>query len=329
MRIASFLLLAVAALPVAAQQQSGEVHVLQVRKNIYMLAGAGGNITVSAGPDGVLLVDSGLANMSDKVLAAVNQLNRQLSPNAPPHPIQFIINTHVHPDHVGGNLQIAKAGRTFTGGNVAGDLRGLGEADPEEGAQIYAYQTVLNRMSAPADPTSKDKKPAFPNGAWPAVTYDTDVLNFSHFFNGEAVQLIHQPAAHTDGDTMVYFRGSDVLATGDIFVTTSYPIIDTARGGTLQGLIDGLNHILDIAIPEFRLEGGTLIVPGHGRLCDSADVAYYRDMVTILRDRVQDQIKKGKTLDQIKAAGLTKDYDGRYGSPDRFLESAYKSLTAK
>jgi cyclase len=299
-----------------------DVHILPVRKNIYMLVGAGGNITVSAGPDGVLLVDSGLAAMTDKVLAAIDQLARQLSSNgAPPHPIQFIINTHVHADHTGGNLKIAKAGRTFTGGNVAGDLRGLGEADPEDGAQIYAYQTVLNRMSRP-----DGKNPAAPNGAWPAVTYDTDVLNFSHFFNGEAVQIIHQPAAHTDGDSMVYFRGADVLATGDIFVTTSYPIIDLAHGGTLQGLIDGLNHILDIAVPEFRLEGGTMIVPGHGRLCDAADVAYYRDMVTVLRDRVQDQIKRGKTLEQVKAASLTKDYDGRYGSPDRFLEAAYQSL---
>src|SRR5205823_4860251 len=173
------------------------------------------------------------------------------------------------------------------------------------------------------------KNPPAPTGAWPTETYDLDVLNFSHYFNGEAVQLIHEPAAHTDGDTMVYFRGADVLATGDIFVTTSYPIIDVDRGGNFQGLINSLNHILDIAVPEFRLEGGTMIVPGHGRLCDSADVAYYRDMVTVLRDRIQDQIKKDKTLEQVKAAGITKDYDGRYGSPDRFLESAYKSLTQK
>src|SRR5579863_503644 len=322
---AAFLL----AITLAPAQQSTDVHILPVRKNIYMLVGAGGNITVSAGPDGALLVDSGRAQLTDKVLAAVHQLGLQLSINgAPPKPIQFIINTNVDLDHIGGNAKVAKSGRTFTGGNVAGDLRGLGEADPEAGAQIYAYQTVLNRMSATLPPAAPGKVPltATPTAAWPAVTYDTDVLNSSHFFNGEAIQILHQPAAHTDTDSMVYFRGSDVLATGDIFVTTGYPVIDLAKGGSLQGIIDGLNHILDIAIPEFRLEGGTMIVPGHGRLCDSADVAYYRDMVTVIRDRVRDQIGKGKTLEQAKAAGLTKDYDGRYGSPDTCIEAAYKSL---
>jgi glyoxylase-like metal-dependent hydrolase (beta-lactamase superfamily II) len=146
--------------------------------------------------------------------------------------------------------------------------------------------------------------------------------------------MIHRPAAHTDGDTMVYFRGSDVLSTGDLFVPNSYPVIDLARGGSIQGVIDALNEILDIAIPEFRLEGGTMIIPGHGRLCDVADVAYYRDMVTIIRDRIQDMIRKGMTVEQVKAAKPTIEYDGVYGSTsgfwttDMFVEAVYKSLSA-
>ena len=166
----------------------------------------------------------------------------------------------------------------------------------------------------------------------PTDTYHIESMNLSHFFNGDGVQILYQPAAHTDGDSMVYFRGSDVLATGDIFTPERYPIIDLARGGSIQGEIDALNRILDIAIPEFRLEGGTLVIPGHGRLCDSADVAYYRDMVTIIRDRIQAMMKKDMTLDQIKAAKPTLDYDGIYGATtgiwttDMFIEAVYKSL---
>ena len=137
------------------------------------------------------------------------------------------------------------------------------------------------------------------------------------------------PAAHTDGDSLVYFRHNDVIATGDVFMTTAFPVIDLERGGSINGVVDALNKILDIAFPEFRLEGGTLIVPGHGRVSDSADVAYYRDMVTIVRDRVQDMIKKGMTIEQVKAARPTRDYDPRYGSPDAFVEAAYKSLSMR
>jgi glyoxylase-like metal-dependent hydrolase (beta-lactamase superfamily II) len=160
----------------------------------------------------------------------------------------------------------------------------------------------------------------------PQTTYHIDSIKLSTMYHGDAVQVFHVPAAHTDGDSLVYFRHNDVIATGDVFTTTAFPVIDLAHGGTINGVVDALNKILDIAFPEFRLEGGTLVVPGHGRVCDSADVAYYRDLVTIIRDRVQDMKKKGMTLEQVKAQRPTRDYDPRYGSGDQFVDAIYKSL---
>jgi glyoxylase-like metal-dependent hydrolase (beta-lactamase superfamily II) len=275
-----------------------------------MLVGSGGNITMQVGKEGVLLVDTMYAGLSDKVIAAVRTVSDK--------PIRYIVNTHVHGDHTGGNENLAKAGSTIAGGNVVGDIG----ASAAQGATVIAAQQVLDRMSMKDGATA-----AYPSAAWPTDTYITDVKEV--FFNGEAIQIFHQPNAHTDGDSVVFFRRSDVVSTGDIFVTTSYPNIDLARGGSYQGELDGLNHILDITIPADKQEGGTYVIPGHGRLCDEADVVEYRDMLTILRDRFLDLIKQGMTLEQVKAAKPTRDYDPLYGSnTDRFIEAAYKSLKA-
>jgi glyoxylase-like metal-dependent hydrolase (beta-lactamase superfamily II) len=334
---------------VQAQQDQAApaIHSMPVRGHLYMIAGDGGNITVSVGKDGVLVVDTGLAQNADQALRQIDELQQRVAQAElayeertrtifgaernstvserhvpdPIKPIRYILNTHVHPDHTGGNEKFRLAGRTFTGGNVANDIR-----DAPEGAAILAHENVLVRMTQ-----GEGQAVAAPD-AQPTDTYYTDTMKMSHFFNGEGVQLVHVPKAHSDGDSLVVFRGSDVIAASDVYVTESYPIIDVERGGTINGIVDALNRIIDLSQAEFRTEGGTQIIPGHGRISDTADVTYYRDMTTILRDRVQDAIKKGMTLDQIKKANLTVDYEPRYGATsgfwttDKFLEAVYTTL---
>jgi glyoxylase-like metal-dependent hydrolase (beta-lactamase superfamily II) len=188
------------------------------------------------------------------------------------------------------------------------------------GAPIFAHENLLNRLS---------ESGASPNSL-PTDSYF--VKQKDMFVNGEAVQLLHVPAAHTDGDTVVFFRRSDVISTGDVFTPDRYPAIDLSRGGSIEGVLAGINYILELAVPDFNEEGGTMIVPGHGRLCDESDVSDYRDMVTIVRDRVADMVKKKMTLAQVQAAKPTRDYDGVYArseyTGDMFVGAVYRSLTS-
>jgi cyclase len=298
--------------PASARAATNDVRVLKVRDNVYMLTGAGSNITVMTFDSGTLVVDTGTTQMANTVLDAIKRITTK--------PIAHIINTSATDDHVGGNAPLAASGRRIPVEVVRG-----------EGPFIVAHENVMTRLSAPTG-----KEAAAPERAWPNETYHMDGMKLSmRYHGGEAIQLIHVPNAHTDGDSLVWFRGANVIATGDIFMTTTYPIIDVAHGGTIDGVIAGLNKILDLSFPEFRSEGGTMIIPGHGRLCDLADVAYYRDMVTIIRDRVQDAIKKGQTLEQVKAAKPTRDYDPRFGATagpwttDMFVDAVYKTLSKK
>ena len=292
--------------PPAQNFDNVEVHSLHVQGNVWMLVGAGGNVTVQVGDEGVLLVDSSFAQMSEKISAEIKKITTK--------PIYYIINTHAHPDHVGGNENLATPPADFLAPNQV---------------QIVAHENVLNRMSAPTGTQSP-----FPASAWPTDTYFTKQKEI--FFNNEPVILMHQPAAHTDGDTLVFFRRSDVISTGDLFQTTTFPFIDVERGGTLTGIIAAMNNILDITVPKDKQEGGTYVIPGHGRLCDEHDVLEYRDMLTIIRDRAQDAVKKGITLDQFKATKPTLDYDTRWGSTgglqttEQFIEKIYNEMkTAK
>jgi cyclase len=281
------------------------IRVLKVRGDVSVIQTPGGNVTVLAFPQGVTLVDTGRAEDADAILQAVRSLSKQ--------PIRYIINTSVDPGHAGGNARLAPVGIQVTGGNVAGQIG-------TDGAEVIAHENVLERMSA------RTAKPAIPASAWPQTTYHTDSIKLSTLYHGDGIQVFYAPNAHTDGDSLVYFRHNDVIAAGDVFSTVGYPVIDLDRGGSVNGVVDALNKILDIAFPDSRSEGGTLIIPGHGRICDFADVAYYRDMVTIVRDRVQAMVKKNATVEQVKAARLTQDYDPRYGSGEAFVEAAYRSL---
>jgi cyclase len=283
----------------------GEVIVLPAQGSVYILAGPGGNSAVQIGSEGPLIVDTQPAAMSAAVLEAVRGLS--------PRPIRHVVLTSGGEQQAGGAATISKAGRY---------IRVIDSIDPrglDSRASIMAHLNVLNRMSAGTTPSD----------SWPTDTYFTS--EWSIFSNGEAVQLFHVSAATSDGDTIVFFRRSDVVSTGAIFDATAYPRFDPDRGGSIAGIIEGLNRVLDLAVPGENQEGGTVVIPGRGRLSDETDVANYRDMVTIIRDRMRAMVAKGLSLDQIKRTRPTMDYDGLFESrsewtSEMFIDAIYRDL---
>jgi len=293
----------IAALLLIAASAFGQEHeVRHVQGTVYMFASTLGNVAIQVGKDpghdGVLLVDTGAPQLRDTLLAEIRKLSSA--------PVRFIINTSADADHTGSNAVLVKPSKTY---------------QLQAEVALFAQDNVLQRMSRDGS--------GVPAAAWPTLTY---LDGKKIVFNGEAVEMIAEKNAHTDGDSIVLFRGSNVVSAGDIFLTTGYPVIDLARGGSIQGEIRALNHILDITVPRSMQEGGTMVIPGHGRLCDESEVTDYRDMLTIIRDRVQDMLRKGKSLEEVKAARPSRDYDRRYSTPawtgDMFVEAIYKSLGA-
>lgn len=279
-----------------------EIQTLPVNGNVYLLFGAGGNTTVQAGEEGLLIVDTQYAPLADRLYEAASALSDG--------PLRFVINTHMHGDHVGGNAR----------------MRQIAPGTPLEPFMMMSHLNAFTRL-VQLERTNPDQ---VPEGSLPVDSFDTDLHDFN--FNDEAVLLHYVPDAHTDGDIIVHFRRSDVISTGDVFVSGSYPFIDIENGGSVQGIINALNFILKLAVPAKTQEGGTLIVPGHGRICDEADVVEYRDMVVIISERIQDMIDRGMSLRQVLRERPTRDYDTEYVNEasfvtaEGFVEAIYRSL---
>jgi glyoxylase-like metal-dependent hydrolase (beta-lactamase superfamily II) len=301
--------------PRLATVPAGEIQILPVQGNVHMLVGAGGNITVQAGDDGVLMVDTGLASMSQKVIAAMRSISTK--------PLRYIINTNAGAEYTGGNAAIADVGETipFREPNYTAGPQGALDVGR---ASIISYYTVLHKLSAPTG-----KQAATPEEGWPDNTYSIEQKRL--YFNDEPVVIMHR-VANSDGNSIVLFRKSDVVSVGSMLDLTQYPLIEPEGGGSIQTMVDAMNGLIDVVVPEANAAGGTKVIPGHGRIADHAEVVYYRDMLTIIRDRIQDMIKRGMTLEQVKAARPTRDWDARYGKDSgpwttaMFVEAAYKSL---
>lgn len=300
-----------------AQVPSAALTTLPVHGQVSLIASAAGNSVVQVGPQGVLVVDTMPERQADDLVTAIRRL-------AGPAPIRYILNTQADADHTGGNARVSAAGAQLVAGNFAQQVGDRAVEGTVRSAFIVAHENVLTALSAPKVGA------AAPFAAWPTETFFQ--AEKTMYFNGEGIQLIHEPRAHTDGDVLVFFRSSDVIATGDVFSTVSFPRIDVERGGGIDGMVESANRIIDLAISEQFTEGGTRIVPGHGRICDEFDVVEYRDMVTIVRDRVRALRAKNQSLQQVLAARPAAEYEPRYGnvptwSTAQFVEAVYRSLS--
>jgi glyoxylase-like metal-dependent hydrolase (beta-lactamase superfamily II) len=270
-------LLVLAAAPALAQQDFSKVEIqsLKVAEGIYMLTGAGGNIGLSVGTSGAYVIDDQYAPLSVKILAAIRDVT--------PHPVRFVVNTHWHGDHTGGNESMGKAG-----------------------ALLVAHENVRRRMSTEQFMAAFGRKaPPSPEGALPVVTF-TDAVTFH--WNGEEIRVYHVPPAHTDGDAIVHFVKADVVHMGDVFFNGGYPFIDTSSGGRVDGVIGAAERVL-AGIGE-----KTRVIPGHGPLGTKADLQAYRDVLKTLRDRIAKLKAEGKTRDQVVAAKPTADHDAKWGT---------------
>ncbi|HUU96512.1 MAG TPA: MBL fold metallo-hydrolase [Phycisphaerae bacterium] len=276
----------------AQERPEIEVRTVQLAENVYMLAGAGGNLALSAGDHGALLVDSEYAQLTEKVTAAVKEVCET--------PIRFVINTHWHFDHVGGNEAFTKAG-----------------------ALIVAHENVRKRMSSAQvlEPMERQVPPS-PAAALPVITY-ADALTFH--WNGDQVQVIHVEPAHTDGDSLVYFRKANVLHMGDVWFNGMYPFIDVNAGGSIDGMVKAAERGLALANDK------TKIIPGHGPLSNVKELREYRDMLATVRDRVRPMVREGKSREEVIAAKPTKDLDEKWGrggfGPDMWVGIVYDGMS--
>jgi glyoxylase-like metal-dependent hydrolase (beta-lactamase superfamily II) len=293
------------AAPSPAPRAPSAVDVIHVQGNVWMVVTPSGNLAVQVGDDGVLLVDTGVAEDADAILAAIRTITTR--------PIRYIVNTSIAPERIGNNAVFA----TLGGGSTNRQGRGPTPA-------VIAHENVLTRMTA-----VDGGRDAFPTGGWPTDAYLLDKRTLH--FNGEVIEVIHQPPAYSDGDSIVHFRQSDVMVAGRLFTTTHFPRFDRAQGGSYRGVLNSLNAMLDIAVPRFMQEGGTYIVPGEGRVADEADLAEVRDQVQMIRDRFRDlAVTKGLPLDRARAMNPLIDFERRYNQPDwtteQFSEAAYSEV---